>query len=134
LTIAPEYIQETRFDRASGYHAALRLLKMVPRPTALFAANDLVALGALLAAKELGISCPHDVSIVGFDDSEFDIFTEPALTSVRQSGYQMGNTAARLLLERIENKRDQPRQIILPTELIIRNSVAQLNTTPNSRK
>ncbi|HMD38606.1 MAG TPA: substrate-binding domain-containing protein [Candidatus Acidoferrum sp.] len=53
----------------------------------------------------MGLRCPKDVSIIGFDDLELDIFTDPALSTVYQSGYQMGATAARLLLERIEGKR-----------------------------
>lgn len=123
LTIEPEYIQETKFDRDSGHRSAMRLLSMLPRPTAIFAANDPVALGALFAARELGLSCPRDVSIVGFDDAEYDTLTEPTLTSVHQSGYQMGATAARILLERIQGKKERAQQIVLPTELKIRNSV-----------
>src|SRR5439155_26423131 len=63
LSITPGYVQETRFDRDSGYRSALRLLNMLPRPTAIFAANDMLALGALLAVRELGLRCPKDVSI-----------------------------------------------------------------------
>ena len=59
IEIAPEYIQETRFDRESGYRSGIRLLSMLPRPTAIFASNDLMALGALLAARELGTSLPE---------------------------------------------------------------------------
>lgn len=123
ITITPEYVQETRFDRDSGYRGALRLLNMLPRPTAIFAANDMVALGALLAVRELGLHCPKDVSIIGFDDLDLGMFTDPALSSVHQSGYQMGATAARLLLERIAGKKGRPQQIVLPTELRVRNSV-----------
>ena len=127
ICITPEYVQETRFDRDSGYQSALRLLNMLPRPTAIFAANDMVALGALLAVRELGLRCPKDVSIIGFDDLELGMFTDPALSSVHQSGYQMGATAARLLLERIAGKKGRGRQIVLPTELRIRNSVVLPN-------
>jgi DNA-binding LacI/PurR family transcriptional regulator len=123
VAILPEYVQETRFDRDSGYRSALRLLNMLPRPTAIFAANDMVALGALLAIRELGLHCPNDVSLIGFDDLELGMFTDPALSSVHQSGYQMGATAARILLERIAGKKGRPQQIVLPTELRIRNSV-----------
>ena len=86
VVITPEYVQETRFDRDSGYRSALRLLNMLPRPTAIFAANDMVALGALLAVRELGLRCPKDVSIIGFDDLDLGMFTDPALSSVHQSG------------------------------------------------
>jgi DNA-binding LacI/PurR family transcriptional regulator len=129
VKITPEYVQETRFDRDSGYRSALRLLNMLPRPTAIFAANDMVALGALLAVREMGLRCPKDVSIIGFDDQDLCIFTDPALSSVHQSGYQMGATAARLLLERISGKKTRPQQIVLPTELRIRNSVVTPHDT-----
>jgi len=124
LAIEPDYIQEARFDRDSGYQAATRLLRMLPRPTAIFACNDLMALGVLLAARELGLDCPEELSIVGFDNLDFAEFTAPALTTVHQSGYQLGTTAARLLLERIDGLTQPPKKVVLPTELRIRNSVA----------
>jgi len=134
VSIEPEYIQEARFNRQSGYQAAIRLLRMVPRPTAIFACNDLMALGVLLAARELGVRCPEDLSIVGFDDLDFAEFTAPALTSVHQSGYQLGTTAARLLLERIDGSKQSPQKIVLPSELKIRHSVASLSPAPSSSR
>lgn len=133
VSLAPEYIQEAQFDRNSGHRAAIRLLSMVPRPTAIFAANDLMALGALLAARELRLRCPEDVSIIGFDNLDLGIFTDPALSSVHQSGYQLGATAARILLERIAGKKGRPQQIVLPVELKIRNSVAPPSVSQSSR-
>jgi DNA-binding LacI/PurR family transcriptional regulator len=124
IRIAPEYIQEAKFDRESGYRSTMCLLRMLPRPTAIFAANDLLALGALLAARELGLNCPKDISIIGFDNLDLGMFTDPALSSVHQPGYQMGARAARLILERIKGKKGRAQQIVLPTELKIRNSVA----------
>jgi DNA-binding LacI/PurR family transcriptional regulator len=134
VSIEPEYVQEARFNRQSGYEAAKRLLRMLPRPTAIFACNDLMAMGVLLAARELGLHCPDQLSIVGFDDLDFAEFTAPALTSVHQSGYQLGTTAARLLLERIDGSRSEPQKIVLPSELKIRQSVASLTAAkPHSR-
>ncbi len=124
LATGPDYIQEARFDRESGYQAASRLLRMLPRPTAILACNDLMALGVLLAARELGLNCPNDLSVVGFDNLDFSEFTAPALTTVHQSGYQLGTSAARLLLERINGLKQPPKRVVLPTELKIRNSVA----------
>ena len=124
VSIEPDYVQEARFERDSGYHAAKRLLGMLPRPTAIFACNDLMALGVLLAARELGLHCPEELSIVGFDNLDFAEFTAPALTTVGQPGYQLGTTAARLLLERIAGLKQPPQKVVLPTELKIRNSVA----------
>ncbi len=123
LEIEPEFVQEGEFDTASGYRAALRLLRMLPRPTAIFACNDLIAFGVLQAARELNLRCPEDLSIVGFDSLEFTKFTDPSLTSVYQPGYQLGATAARLLLQRVDGMRSAPKKVILPTELQKRNSV-----------
>lgn len=132
IPIEPDYIQEAGFERNSGYQAAKRLLRMLPRPTAIFACNDLMALGVLLAAKELGLHCPDDLSVVGFDNLEFSELTAPALTTVNQPGYQLGTTAARVLLGRIAGT-PQPRQnIVLATELKIRNSAAP-PSTPHPR-
>lgn len=124
VPIAPEFIQEARFDRHSGYEAAKRVLRMLPRPTAIFACNDLMAFGVLLAAREMNLGCPEELSIVGFDNLDFTEFTAPPLTTVQQPGYQLGATAARLLLERIDGSKQGGRKIVLPTELKIRHSVA----------
>ncbi|HEX4039496.1 MAG TPA: LacI family DNA-binding transcriptional regulator [Acidobacteriaceae bacterium] len=122
MTIGSEYIQEARFNSESGYSAALRLLQMLPRPTAIFAANDLLACGALAAAQHLRLRCPEDLSVAGFDNLEFVEHTAPALTTVHQSGYQIGATACRLLLERIADRNKPPVRLVLPTELKVRNS------------
>jgi DNA-binding LacI/PurR family transcriptional regulator len=122
LKLGPEYVHEAEFDRNSGYRSAMRLLGMHPRPTAIFASNDLMALGVLLAAKELGLRCPKDLSIVGFDDLDWVMHTDPPLTSVNQPGYDLGATAARLVLERISGKTGRARRIVLPAELKIRDS------------
>lgn len=124
VNLSPESIQEARFNSESGYSAAMRLLQMVPRPTAIFASNDLLACGTLSAAERLGLRCPEDVSIAGFDNLEFVEHTAPALTTVHQSGYQMGATACRVLLERIADAEKPPVRIVLSTELKIRNSTA----------
>ena len=134
VSIEPEYVQEAQFNRQSGYQAAIRLLRMLPRPTAIFACNDLMAMGVLHAARELGVRCPEDLSIVGFDDLDFAEFTAPALTSVHQSGYQLGTTAARLLLDRIDGSKQSPQKIVLPSELKIRHSVASLSDSPSSSR
>lgn len=132
LPLEPEYIQEARFERNSGYQAASRLLRMLPRPTGIFACNDLMALGVLLAARELGFHCPEDISIVGFDNLDFAEFTAPALTTVHQPGYQLGTAAARLLIERIHGSKQATKRIVLPSELKIRHSVAPISGSHHS--
>jgi DNA-binding LacI/PurR family transcriptional regulator len=124
ITLGREYIQEARFNSEGGYSAAMRLLQMLPRPTAIFAANDLLACGALAAAQHLRLGCPEDVSVAGFDNLEFVEHTAPALTTVHQSGYQIGATACRVLLERIADRTKSPINLVLATELKIRNSTA----------
>jgi DNA-binding LacI/PurR family transcriptional regulator len=127
LVLRKKYIQESLFDSASGYVAATRLLKLKPRPTAIFAANDLLAMGALAAIRQSGLHCPEDVSVVGFDNLDVAEHTFPALTTVHESGYQMGATACRILLERIRNNHLAPSKIVLPTELRVRNSTRAIH-------
>ena len=127
LGILPDFVQEARFDAVSGYQSALRLLRMLPRPTAIFACNDLLAFGALQAARKLNLRCPEDLSIAGFDSLEFTKFTDPSLTSVYQPGYQLGATATHLLFQRIDGLRSAPKKVFVPTELNKRNSVAAPN-------
>jgi LacI family transcriptional regulator len=124
LPVAPEYRQESNFDVASGRSRALLLLRMLPRPTAVFAANDLIALGVIEATRELGLRCPADISVIGFDDLPFSSLIDPALASVYQPGYQLGATAARILLDRVSGEQGPAKHVVLPTELRIRNSVA----------
>lgn len=124
VSIAPEYVQEGRFDRLSGYEKGLMLLQFSPRPTAIFAANDLVALGVLAALRELGLRCPEDLSLVGFDDQELASFTNPALTTVAQPAYQMGARAAGLLFERLRGETVPTQQIVMKATLRVRDSAA----------
>jgi DNA-binding LacI/PurR family transcriptional regulator len=124
IHVKPEYVQETTFDKQSGYSKTLLLLRMIPRPTAIFAGNDLIALGALLAIRDTGLRCPEDISVMGFDDLDFAEIINPSLSSVSQPGYQLGTTAARLLLDRVEGDTAPAKHLVLETSLKIRDSVA----------
>ena len=130
LHLSPEYAQETSFDKQAGYAKTLILLRLIPRPTAIFAGNDMIALGALLAVREAGLRCPEEVSIIGFDDLDLCETTNPSLSSVSQSGYQLGTTAARLLLDRREGDTSPAKHIVLETLLNLRHSVAPPPETP----
>lgn len=130
IPVAPEYIQETTFDRHGGYSKALLLLRLLPRPTAIVAGNDLIAFGVLEAVRSLGLRCPEDISFFGFDDLEFADLISPSLSSVRQPGYLLGTTAAKLLLARVGGESGPPKHIVLETELKIRESVAPPQATP----
>jgi len=124
LNAAPEYLQETTFDKSGGYSRTKILLRMVPRPTAIMACNDMIALGALQAIREAGLRCPEDTSLMGFDGLDMTEMTTPQLSSVYQSPYQLGATAAQLALDRVNEKNSPARKVVLKTELRIRESVA----------
>ncbi|ONE75336.1 LacI family DNA-binding transcriptional regulator [Burkholderia pseudomallei] len=100
IDIVPGAIAESDFSCMGGYHAAVRLFDSV-RPSAIFAGNDLMGLGALRAAAERGIRVPADCSIIGFDDIELSRYTYPALSTVGQSVRALGEMAAQTLIERI---------------------------------
>ena len=97
---------------------------MLPRPTGILAGNDLIALGVIQAIRELGLRCPEDVSVMGFDDLDFAELISPSLSSVAQSGYQLGATAVRILLDRLADDNGPPKHLVLETQLKIRESVA----------
>jgi DNA-binding LacI/PurR family transcriptional regulator len=124
LAITPEYMQEASFDLRGGRSRALLLLRMLPRPTAIFAGNDMIAMGVIQAIRDLGLRCPEDVSVMGFDDLDFAALINPPLSSVFQPGYQLGATAARILLDRVRGDSGPARHLVLQTELRIRESVA----------
>lgn len=130
IAIPPDFIQETTFERQGGYTKGLLLLRMLPRPTAIFATNDMIALGVLDAIKEIGLRCPEDVSVVGFDNMSFVELTSPPLTSVHQPGYQLGTTAARILLDRVSGDESPAKHCVLPTEVKVRASVAEPQSPP----
>ena len=102
------------------------LLKMDPRPTAIFALNDLMALGALRAAAEDGFSVPRDLAVVGYDDLEIARFTNPPLTTIAQPKKEIGAQAVNLLVDRMSHKNRPPSRLVLPPELIIRRSTQPL--------
>ena len=124
ISISPEYIQETTFDQHGGHAKTRLLLRMIPRPTVICAGNDMIAFGALLAFREAGLHCPDDISLIGFDNLDLAEMTSPPLTSVSQPGYQMGSTAARLLIERVHGDHGPARHVVIETALKIRESVA----------
>jgi LacI family transcriptional regulator len=134
IAVLPEYIQEANFDKQSGYSKCMTLLRMLPTPTGFFAGNDMIALGILLALKEMNLHCPGDISVVGFDNLDFAETTSPSLTSVHQPGYQLGATAARMLLDRVGGDTGPPKHLVLQTELRIRESVAAAKVTAPTKR
>ncbi len=105
-----------------GRASARTLLGDTPELTALFCFNDLVAIGALQTCVELGLTVPDNVAIVGFDDIPLAALVTPSLTTCRVSRYELGTRAMELLLERINGDAEEDKEIVLPTELVVRNS------------
>ena len=105
-----------------GYPFAKQLLARGKPFTALFAYNDISAIGAIRALQEQGLRVPQDVSVMGFDDIPGAAFHTPSLTTVRQPLTRMGEVAAASLLERIEGKKEYPSEIAIEPELVVRES------------
>jgi LacI family transcriptional regulator len=112
------------FTSEGGYAALHAILRQSQRPSAVFVANDLMAIGALCAAHECGVSVPDELSIVGFDDIELARFTCPPLTTVAQPKQRIAHMAVDMLLERIEGRRQEVRKVVLQPELRVRASSA----------
>ena len=127
--LGPDRLHELptdQLDVAAGRDAGARLLGLAERPTAVFCANDLLALGVLQAMFAAGVGVPDDLAIVGYDDIEFAAAAAVPLTSVRQPAVSMGALAAGLLLEETEGagtgKPHEHRQVVLRPELVVRRS------------
>lgn len=111
------------FMRPGGEQAMRALMALPERPTAVFCANDLMAIGAMHTARELGIAIPDDVAIVGYDNIEAASLVSPALTTVVNPAYEVGKAAGQLLLERMRRQYQGPgRQVVVPHRLIQRES------------
>lgn len=110
------------YHAQSGMEITHTLLNMDPRPTAIFALNDLMALGALRAAAEEGCSVPGSLAVVGYDDLELAHFTNPPLTTIAQPKKEIGAQAIHLLVDRMSRKNRPPSRVVLPPELIVRRS------------
>lgn len=125
LEVPDEYVAEGAFyAMENGYGAMKRLLALPERPTAVFASGDLLALGAVMAAKDQGLAVPEDVSVMGYDDIELAGYVTPALTTVRQNTELLGTRAAELLLASMNGPGTAQEALVLPVEIIVRNSCA----------
>ncbi len=124
LEIPAGYIQYGEFKLASGYSGAKSVLECNTRPTALFCANDEIAIGAMKALREAGLKVPRDFSLVGFDDLDIAAYCDTPLTTILQPRRQMGNEAIRLMLGLLAGEESLERYITLPHELIVRKSTA----------
>ena len=124
--VKEEYIRYGDFSEDSGYNEMAKLLEVEDRPTAVFCANDLMALGAIKAIKERKLTVPGDISIIGFDDLVISQYFDPPLTSVRQPLFHIGKEALIILMGIINGEKKEPQEIEIETRLIKRSSVANL--------
>ncbi|MBC8265075.1 MAG: LacI family DNA-binding transcriptional regulator [Anaerolineales bacterium] len=122
IPLSEELVVRGNFRSRGGYEAMWELLALDEPPTAVFACNDLMAIGAICAASQKRLRIPQDVAIVGCDDIALASFTNPSLTTVAQPKHEMGTAAVEMLVERIRDKSRPPTRRLLPTELVLRDS------------
>ena len=117
-----DLVVEGNYETSSGYDAANVLFDLPNPPTAIFAANDNMAAGALRVAHERGLTVPDDLSVVGFDDADLATILSPALTTVRQPLAELGRTAVNLLTRMLERQRVEALRVELATKLVVRET------------
>lgn len=125
IRLDPSLIAEGNYTPASGYHAMKQLLSQSPRPTALFVASDVVAAGAILAAKRAGLRIPDDLAIVGFDDIPMAEYLDPPLTTVRLPAFGLGWAAGERLIHLIRGDGLDQNGLFLESQLVIRDSTSR---------
>jgi LacI family transcriptional regulator len=124
LPLDESLIIQGDFQYESGYQAGERLLNLDRPPTAIFACNDLMAVGAMSRALETGLRVPADLSVIGFDDIRLAVYANPPITTIKQPKYEMGVIAAELLISRMHDLDRAPGQQVLETSLVVRQSTA----------
>ncbi|MEO8232201.1 MAG: LacI family DNA-binding transcriptional regulator [Ignavibacteriota bacterium] len=123
VSINKSFIVDGNFTIDSGYHGFIQLYGLQEKPQAIFAANDMMALGCYDAANYFNVKIPDDISLIGFDDIFISKYINPSLTTVRVQIEEVGKAAATLLMERLNSSNGKSHSLIkIPTELIIRNS------------
>jgi len=125
IRLDPSLIVEGNYTPASGYHAMKQLLSQSPGPTALFVASDVVAAGAILAAKRAGLRIPDDLAIVGFDDIPMAEYLDPPLTTVRLPAFGLGWAAGERLIHLIRGDGLDQNGLFLESQLVIRDSTSR---------
>jgi len=121
IAFDPELVRDGGYKAALTADSAHELLTRPDRPTAVFAANDMSALGVLAVARELGLRVPEDLSVIGFDDIPEAARSTPPLTTLAQPLHDLGAQALRMLIELLDGK-EVPSHVQLPAELIVRAS------------
>ncbi len=129
LPLHDEYLQRGDFQLESGHRCGLHLLRLPRPPTAIFSCSNKMTLGLMSAVTELGLRCPENVSVLGFDDFDWAANFSPRLSTVAQPTHEMGHQAMRMLLDEIQNREhgqngNWNKRVMLKPELRIRNSTA----------
>ena len=127
-------VVEGDFHEEGGYLAARKLLSARTRPDALFVSNNLMTIGALRALEESGVCIPDDIQLVAFDDAPWAPLLKPALTAVSQPSYDIGQEAARLLLDRIQGYDGPAREVVLKPTLHVRGSTRAVTARRSSSR
>ncbi len=122
LPLRPEYTVHGRHSRSSAFEMTMQLLELDDRPTAIFATSDTLAIGVLEAAQQAELAVPNDLSVIGYDDIEIAEYLQ--LTTIRQSLFETGAEGIKLLLKEIDSPPASPTQVLLPTELVVRETTA----------
>jgi len=124
--LKPSYILEGGYTLDSGKAAMKELLELKKRPTAVFACNDVLAIGAIQAVRESGLRVPEDVSIVGYDNTILATIVDPPLTTVAQPMQEIGERSVALLVEQIQSKESVRQRVVLMPDLVIRHSTRSI--------
>ncbi|MCX8956107.1 HTH-type transcriptional repressor PurR [Erwinia psidii] len=124
ISLREEWLVQGDFEPESGYRAMRQILAQEQRPSAVFCGGDVMAMGAICAADEMGLRVPQDISVIGYDNVRNARYFTPSLTTIHQPKQQLGQTAFTMLLDRITSKREEPQTIEVYPRLIERRSVA----------
>jgi LacI family transcriptional regulator len=124
LPLYNEFLVGDSFGEENGYIETKLLLKKKKIPTAIFAVSNLISLGALRALKEENFRVPEDMSVISFDEQPYSQFLSTPMTTVAQQSFQIGQIAAKFIIDQIESKKSVDQEsILLPTKLVVRSSV-----------
>jgi len=134
IPLVKEWVQPGNWESEGGYEAAQSLLQLPKRPTAIFAANDLMALGAIYAIQDAGLSVPDDIAVVGYDNREFTWIARPKITTVEMPVYEMGRIAAEILLQQIADGTRANEEVKVKGELIIRDTCGANESQKTNRR
>jgi len=121
-----DLLVQTSYRLMGGKEGFKKLFSLEKLPTAVFCSNDILAIGAIDGARQLGLRVPQDVSIIGFDDMQISSFISPTLSTITQATYEMGRLGAEVLINRIEDKHQKPVHKFLDIKLVVRESTSRI--------